>query len=134
MIPIENRSGGVLGKEARRRRAAGLRGASVKKISKSTLRWFIGTKSLMPIVEIRRRFGIDGEDVTVLEDNLGKLYVGLPAPVVQVMEDLRRQGKIGYEVSMDLNARVLVGTYAIFGRGRGEPRPDQEAEPSENAA
>src|SRR5450756_249604 len=106
----------------------------MKKFSKSTLRWYIGTKSLMPIVEIRRRFGIDGDDVTVLEDEQGKLYVGLPRQAAQALEELRQQGKIGYELSVDFNPRVLIGAYIIM-RKRGEgPAGGQQPESSEDAA
>lgn len=108
----------------------------MKKLSKSTLRWYIGTKSLMPIVEIRRRFGIDGDEVTAIEDGGGKLYVGLPEHAAQALEELRQQGKIGYEVSVDFHARVLVGAYVIYRKGRDDSQPDQEPGPerSESAA
>lgn len=99
----------------------------MKKLSKSTLRWFIGTKSLMPIVDIRRRFGLDADEVTVLEDEEGKLYVGLPSQAARALEDLRQQGKIGYELSVDVNARVLVGAYVVWKKGR-EERPSRESE------
>jgi hypothetical protein len=102
----------------------------MKKLSKSTLRWYIGTKSLMPIVEIRRRFGIDGDEVTVLEDERGKLYVGLPAHAAQALEELRQAGKIGYEESVDFHARVLIGAYVILRQRNEQPRSEQEeAEP-----
>lgn len=113
------------------------RHGEMKKLSKSTLRWYIGTKSLMPIVEIRRRFGLEGEEVTVLSDEHGKLYVGLPEQAAQALEDLRRNGKIGYELAVDFNARVLVGAYAVYGRkGKGGEMPSDEPEPddSEDAA
>jgi len=100
----------------------------MKKLSKSTLRWYIGTKSLMPIVEIRRRFGIDGDEVTVLEDEQGKLYVGLPPAAAQALEELREQGKIGYELSVDFHARVLVGAYVIHKKKREDEQPADEAE------
>lgn len=84
----------------------------------------------MPIVEIRRRFGIEGDEVTVLEDEQGKLYVGLPQHAAQALEDLRQAGKIGYEVSVDFHARVLIGAYVIFRRKGEEGHQDhQEQEP-----
>jgi hypothetical protein len=106
----------------------------MKKLSKSTLRWYIGTKSLMPIVEIRRRFGIDGDEVTALRDEHGKLYVGLPEQAAQAMEDLRQSGKIGYELAVDFHARILMGVYVVYGRrGRDEHQTD-EPDSSEDAA
>lgn len=113
----------------------------MKKLSKSTLRWYIGTKSLMPIVEIRRRFGIDGDEVTALRDEQGKLYVGLPEQAAQALEDLHQNGKIGYELAVDFNARVLVGAYVVYGhKGRNgdshheEPEEPEEPDDSESAA
>ena len=90
----------------------------------------------MPIVEIRRRFGIDGDEVTALKDDQGKLYVGLPELVAQALEDLHQSGKIGYELAVDFHARVLMGAYVIYGkRGRDEPRADEpEPDSSEDAA
>ncbi len=107
----------------------------MKKLSKSTLRWYIGTKSLMPIVEIRRRFGIEGDEVTVLEDEQGKLYVGLPQQHAEALEELRQQGKIGYELAVDFHARVLIGAYVLYKkREDGQRHREEEPEPSENAA
>ena len=107
----------------------------MKKLSKSTLRWYIGTKSLMPIVEIRRRFGIDGDEVTVVHDEQGPLYIGLPDQAAQALEELRQSGKIGYELAVDFNARVLMGAYVIYG-GKREREEHQASEPdsSEDAA
>lgn len=101
----------------------------MKKLSRSTLRWYIGTKSLMPMSEIRRRFGINGDEVTVVQDEDGRLYIGLPEQVADVLEDLRQQGKVGYELSADHNARILIGVYAIL-KKTGE----SEQEATENAA
>ncbi len=107
----------------------------MKKLSKSTLRWYIGTKSLMPIVEIRRRFGIDGDEVTLVHDEQGTLFVGLPGQAAQALEDLRQSGKIGYELAVDFNARVLMGAYVIYG-GKREREEHQTDDPdsSEDAA
>ncbi len=113
-------------------------GSGMKKLSKSTLRWFIGTKSLMPIVEIRRRFGINGDEVTPLRDGQGKVYVGLPEPAAQALEELHQQGKIGYELSVDYHARVVIGAYVVYKKGRAEApqgqEPELELEAAESAA
>jgi hypothetical protein len=106
----------------------------MKKFSKSTLRWYIGTKSLMPIVEIRRRFGIEGDDVTVLQDEQGKLYVGLPQQAAQALEELRQQGKIGYELSVEFHPRVLIGAYVLMKRKVDETSGGEQPEPSEEDA
>lgn len=97
----------------------------------------------MPIVEIRRRFGFDSDEVTAIEDEHGKIYVGLPPAAAQALEELRQQGKIGYELSVDFHARVLVGAYVIYkkkneatsdGSEQEEEQQESDQESSENAA
>jgi len=83
---------------------------------------------------LTRALAAAGDEVTVLEDDQGKLYVGLPRQAAQALEELRQQGKIGYELSVDFNPRVLLGAYIMM-RKRGEgPAGGQQPESSEDAA
>ena len=65
--------------------------------------------------ELRRRFAIDGQDddVTCVELEAGRIYVGLPGPEGQMLGDLLRGGEIGFELSMDPQTPVVVGVYAM---------------------
>ncbi|MGI5838032.1 MAG: hypothetical protein ACOX87_16290, partial [Chloroflexota bacterium] len=81
--------------------------------------------------------------VTALEDEHGKIYVGLPPSAAQALEELRQQGKIGYELSVEFHARILVGAYVIYkkkteatseGSEQEEEQQESDQESSENAA
>lgn len=88
--------------------------AKEKRQSPSTLLWFIRHKSYVPISEIRRRFTVDSEEGTFIDaENDRRVFVGLPAGTAQSLEKLWRQGKIGFEYSVEFDARVLIGVYPM---------------------
>lgn len=85
-----------------------------KKQSPSTLLWFIRRKSYVPLCEIRRRFELDGEEGTFFDgDNGARVFVGLPANTAAAVEKLWRQGKIGLELSVEFDCRVVIGVYPM---------------------
>jgi hypothetical protein len=85
-----------------------------KKQSPSTLLWFIRRKAYIPLCEIRRRFELDGDDGSFLADEGGaSIFVGLPANTCAAIEKLWRQGKIGLELSVEFDCRVLIGVYPM---------------------
>jgi hypothetical protein len=85
-----------------------------KRQSPSTLLWFIRHKSYVPISEIRRRFLIDTDDGTFIEAGSSRrAYVGLPSGTAQSLEKLWKQGKIGFELSAEFDACVLIGVYPM---------------------
>jgi len=47
---------------------------------------------------------------------------------------LRQQGKIGYELSVDFNPRVLIGAYVVMRKMGDGPAGGQQPESSEDAA
>jgi hypothetical protein len=65
--------------------------------------------------ELRRRFGINGaeDDMTVVDVNGGRVYVGLPAREGVLLGELLRGGEVGYELSMDPRSPVVVGLYPM---------------------
>ncbi len=67
------------------------------------LRRFIKSRPYVPMHELRRRFGIDGDDddVTPVKLDPGWVYVGLPNREGSLLGDLLRAGEIGYELSLD---------------------------------
>ena len=79
------------------------------------LRRFIKSRAYVPMHELRRRFGIEGgdDDVTPIDLETGRLFVGLPGPEGQLVGDLLRGGEIGCELSMDPQTPVVVGVYAM---------------------
>ncbi len=79
------------------------------------LRRFIKSRPYVPMHELRRRFAIDGtdDDVTHVDLEVGRVYVGLPAREGSLLGELLRGGEIGYELSFDPLAPIVVGVYPM---------------------
>ena len=71
--------------------------------------------------ELRRRFGINGDDddVTPVRMDPGWVYVGLPPHEGTLLGDLLRAGEIGYELSLDPRAPIVIGVYPMRPIPRG---------------
>jgi hypothetical protein len=65
--------------------------------------------------DLRRRFGIEGddEDVTGIDVPDGRIYVGLPPRESRLLGDLVRQSEIGCVLSLDPVAPAVIGVYAM---------------------
>jgi hypothetical protein len=88
-----------------------------KRLSKSSLLWFIRSRSYVSIPDIRRRFNLDdGEEVSPFVTALGRIYVGLPSDATRALGDLAREGRIGLELQPGLMAKVAVGVYVTAQR------------------
>ncbi|HLZ08104.1 MAG TPA: hypothetical protein VKT80_05905 [Chloroflexota bacterium] len=117
-----------------------------KRLSKSSLLWFIRSRSYVSVPDIRRRFNLEaGEDVHPIVTSTGRSYVGLPMDAARVLGDLVREGRIGLELRPGLMAKVALGVYVVpqphermrFDRGystRPEPPNDDDGDESEVAA
>ena len=79
------------------------------------LRRFIKSRAYVPMHELRRRFAINGadDDVTPVEIERRRVFVGLPAREGQLLGELLRAGDIGYELSMDPISPIVVGVYPM---------------------
>jgi hypothetical protein len=79
------------------------------------LRRFIKSRAYVPMHELRRRFAINGGDdeVTVVDLERQRLYVGLPEREGRLLGELLRGGDIGYELSMDPITPIVVGVYPM---------------------
>lgn len=110
-----------------------------KRLSKSSLLWFIRSRSYVSVPDVRRRFNLEaGEDVFPIATSTGRAYIGLPADAARVLGDLVREGRIGLELRPGLMAKVALGVYVVpqphergqFDRGgyraQIEPRFDDE--------
>jgi hypothetical protein len=85
-----------------------------KRLSKSSLLWFIRSRSYVSIPDVRRRFNLDeGEDVSPIVTARGRIYVGLPADASRALGDLVREGRVGLELQPGLMANVAVGVYVM---------------------
>lgn len=71
--------------------------------------------------ELRRRFGIIGDDDDVSPMHVGHrtLFIGLPLAEGRLMAELLGAGDVGYELSLDPITPVVVGVYPMRPVPRG---------------
>jgi len=83
--------------------------------TQAQLRRFIKSRPWVPMHELRRRFGINGaeDDVTPIRVGDLRLYIGLPSLEGHLMAELLGSGDVGYELSLDPGAPVVVGVYPM---------------------
>ena len=99
-----------------------------KRLSKSSLLWFIRSRSYVSVADVRRRFGIDtGDDVSAMAGPAGRVYVGLPSHQARFLEDLWREGRIGLELASDVKAPSVTGIYGVYHRWEPRVGPEPEA-------
>jgi hypothetical protein len=97
-----------------------------KRMSKSSLLWFIRSRSYVTVADLRRRFGVvDSDDVSSVAGPAGKVYVGLPTQQADLLRDLWCEGKIGFELAMDIKAPTVTGVYGIYQRGERVERDER---------
>jgi hypothetical protein len=79
------------------------------------LRRFIKSRAYVPIHELRRRFGLNGDDddVTPVDIDRTRVFVGLPDREGRLLGELLRAGDIGYELSLDPVSPIVVGVYPM---------------------
>jgi hypothetical protein len=85
------------------------------------LRRFIKSRPYVPMHELRRRFGIVGveDDVTGVDVEHGRVFVGLPEREGRLLGELLRGGEIGYELSLDPRTPIVIGLYPMRPVPRG---------------
>jgi hypothetical protein len=83
--------------------------------TQSQLRRFIKSRAWIPMHELRRRFGIEGddEDMSQILVEGRRLYVGLPPREAAMIGDLIRQGEVGFELLMDPVCPGIAGLYPM---------------------
>src|SRR5919107_2069769 len=79
------------------------------------LRRFIKSRAYVPMHELRRRFAINGGDdeVTPVDLERQRVFVGLPEREGRLLAELLRSGDIGYELSLDPVSPIVVGVYPM---------------------
>jgi len=79
------------------------------------LRRFIKSRAYVPMHELRRRFVINGgdDDVTAVDVDRQRVFVGLPEREGRLLGELLRGGDIGYELSLDPISPIVVGVYPM---------------------
>jgi hypothetical protein len=89
--------------------------------TQAQLRRFIKSRPWIPMHELRRRFGIMGgdDDVTPVKTANGMIFVGLPNAEGRTLGELLNSGDVGYELSLDPGAPIVVGVYPMRPVPRG---------------
>jgi hypothetical protein len=89
--------------------------------TQAQLRRFIKSRPWVPMHELRRRFGIYGadDDVTPVRMGTTTVFVGLPAAEGRMLGELLVSGDVGYELSLDPEAPIVVGVYPMRPVPRG---------------
>lgn len=101
--------------------AEGDEGAAERTATAPQLRRFIKSRAYVPMHELRRRFGINGgdDDVTPVDLERTRVFVGLPEREGRLLGDLLRGGDIGYELSFDPITPIVIGVYPMRPVTRG---------------
>jgi hypothetical protein len=85
-----------------------------KRPSTSSLRRFITSRPFVTVAELRRRFGLDDPDaMTRLARNGTVAWIGLPEREGAKLQDLWERSEVGIELSVDVQAPVVVGVYPM---------------------
>ncbi len=83
--------------------------------TQAQLRRFIKSRPYVPLHELRRRFGLNGsdDDVSLVDLDGRRLFVGLPARESALLGELMRQGDVGYELLLDPTSPIVIGVFPI---------------------
>jgi len=85
-----------------------------KRPSTSSLRRFITSRPYVAVAELRRRFVLDDPDaMTRMEVNGKVAWIGLPEREAAKLHELWRRNELGFELSVEVRAPVVVGVYPM---------------------
>ena len=84
-----------------------------KRPSTSSLRRYLTSRPYIAVADIRRRFGLDPEAMSVVSRNGTTAYIGLPEREATKLQDLWQRDEVGVELSVEVRAPVVVGIYPL---------------------
>jgi len=84
-----------------------------KRPSTSSLRRYLTSRPYIAVADIRRRFGLDPEAMSVVSRNGTTAYIGLPEREATKLQDLWQRDEVGVELSVEVRAPVVVGIYPM---------------------
>jgi hypothetical protein len=85
--------------------------SATKRPSTSSLRRFFTSRPYIAVAEIRRRFDLDSDAMSLVSSNGTWAFVGLPEREARKLQELWERGEIGVELSVEVHAPVVVGVY-----------------------
>jgi hypothetical protein len=122
-----------------------------KRPSTSSLRRYLTSRPYIAVADIRRRFGLDPEAISVVSRNGTTAYIGLPEREATKLQDLWQRDEVGMELSVEVRAPVVVGVYPmriarfvvdqahagnghyVNGNGLADAEPELETDPEPDA-
>jgi hypothetical protein len=83
--------------------------------TQAQLRRFIKSRPYVPLHELRRRFGLNGadDDVTGVDVDGQRVFIGLPERETGLLGELLRQGDVGYELLLDPTSPLVIGVFPM---------------------
>ena len=87
--------------------------SATKRPSTSSLRRYLTSRPYIAVADIRRRFDLDPEAMSVVARNGTTAFIGLPEREATKLQDLWQRDEIGVELSVEVRAPVVVGVYPI---------------------
>ncbi len=84
-----------------------------KRPSTSSLRRYLTSRPYLSLADIRRRFGLDPDAMSVVSRNGTTAYIGLPEREAAKLQDLWQRDEVGVEFSVEVKAPVVVGVYPM---------------------
>ncbi len=80
-------------------------------MTKGNLWGFIQSRPYATIADIRRLFQLEVEGVAPVVTSEGTYYVGLPPEAASLMRQLWQEGRIVFDVNLDVKGKVVQGVY-----------------------
>ena len=87
--------------------------SATKRPSTSSLRRYLTSRPYIAVADIRRRFGLDPDAMSVVSRNGTTAYIGLPEREASKLQDLWQRDEVGVELSVEVKAPVVVGVYPM---------------------
>ena len=87
--------------------------SATKRPSTSSLRRYLTSRPYIAVADIRRRFGLDPDAMSVVSRNGTTAYIGLPEREASKLQDLWQRDEVGVELSVEVKAPVVVGIYPM---------------------
>ena len=87
--------------------------SATKRPSTSSLRRYLTSRPYIAVADIRRRFGLDSDAMSVVCRNGTTAFIGLPEREATKLQDLWQRDEVGVELSVEVRAPVVVGVYPL---------------------
>ena len=87
--------------------------SATKRPSTSSLRRYLTSRPYIAVADIRRRFGLEPEAMSVVSRNGTTAFIGLPEREATKLQDLWQRDEVGVELSVEVRAPVVVGIYPM---------------------